>query len=177
MPTEPRQLVGPSIMRNAHRMKSSLPDDVTKEDLARWTAEAEADAAANPDVSLFSQIFPGFKPSDYRVRWCAAQWLSRSLDEAGCDPELNGRICFANGQIVFHSDEPWQVAQDALANFRQGKWETPGYELSQRLFKQHLPHMIRRYGQPDLAAAEKLRKQFESGELKAPDAPFPYDPV
>lgn len=149
------------------------PPDVTNEDMARWWLQAEK--SGDPTPPALKKLFPQYQQSDYRERWCAAEWLARELDELGCDPELSSRICFANGQISFHVEDPWPVAQRAVDNFRVGKWEVPGPELAQRLFEEHFPRLVQQFGPPDIRV---LRELIQSPEFKEPLAhPFPHDPV
>lgn len=149
------------------------PDDVTEEDLARWRAQAER--FGSPETPMIKKLFPAFQIGDYRERWCAGEWLHRQLDDLGCDSELASRICFAHGQMAFHVDDPWPSAEQAVANFRVGKWEVPGPKLAARLFEEHFPAMIRKFGPPDITAMLEL---VQSPEFKKPlEHPFPYDPV
>ena len=64
----------------------------------------------------------------------SGEWLWDELASLGCDAELCGEICFANGQKCWVSQDAWEVAIRTLEQFREhGAWDEPGKKLAEKL--------------------------------------------
>ena len=64
-------------------------------------------------------------------------WLTEKLVALGCSQPERVRICFANGQKMAMSADPWVPTLQTLEDYRTGKrMDEPGPTLADRLWRQ-----------------------------------------
>lgn len=112
------------------------PADLTPEFLAACEAEIDTFRRAQrlgldpgpriPDAAFY---FPHF-----REAWICGAWLHERLRAAGCPDSQARDICFANGQRIAMSADPWAPTLHTLQRYLAGEPpDTPGDELAARL--------------------------------------------
>jgi hypothetical protein len=70
----------------------------------------------------------------FREAWYCGVWLEGKLLDAGCDRVEARRHCFANGQKIAMSADPWAPTRRTLADYLAGRpMDEPGRKLADRL--------------------------------------------
>lgn len=111
------------------------PPDVTEEMVNCWEERRQEWLKTNPD---FGEVYP-------KEAFYSGEYMGRSLHSLGCPPERIEQILIAAGQRQSgrQDDDMWRIAAHVVEEYKQGRWESPGPELAQKILKE-------RYGEdPD----------------------------
>ena len=87
------------------------PENVTNEDIARWSETIEDDPLIPPSLASTAII---------REVLYAGQWLADRLNEINCPDHLVGRMMYTAGKVSFGRKDPWEVHQEILKQFTEG---------------------------------------------------------
>lgn len=87
------------------------PENVTNEDIARWSEIIDNDPLITPILASTAII---------REVLYAGQWLVDRLDEVNCPDHIIGRILYTAGALSFGRKDPWEVHQEILQQFKNG---------------------------------------------------------
>lgn len=101
------------------------PDTVTILDTLRWNQQIRDIMGIEKDrrAQRLLQMCLANEALAERIFYTGA-WLGEQLRALGCTEALRRRICFAHGHNVLDHTDPWAFAEQELADYKNGKWDS-----------------------------------------------------
>jgi hypothetical protein len=92
------------------------PNTVTDADIIRWRSYIAENLATEQNPGMRNLLRQCLENEFLAERgFYTGAWLGERLAELGCPKEVIRMVCVAHCRKVIGSDDPWQLAQEALA--------------------------------------------------------------
>jgi hypothetical protein len=110
--------------------------------LKRLEKSAE-DFMNNPPPDAFlARNLTGYAREYFKEMFMSGEWLAHQLRKLfSCNKKLRESICFAHGQRCFGNRDVWNLAQEQLQKYKEGRADSPGMKLADEIIKETMPEL------------------------------------